>query len=170
MPKNLDLTENLEKYIINNSEDLHPAQKELIEKNNKLGEVKRMQISISQAHFFQILIKTAKIKTILEIGTFDGNNIKFLSTLFPEASIVSVDLEDDNKLLADEFDVELSFSEAFSLAREITGPGCTFAWNDNLYTTDRADDYQIDGSNSDKYALDTAFNQSTAAVSITIAP
>ena len=31
--------------------------------------------------------------------------------------------EDDNKLLADEFDVELSFSEAFSLAREITGPG-----------------------------------------------
>ncbi len=78
--------------------------------------------------------------------------------------------EDDNKLLADEFDVELSFSEAFSLAREITGPGCTFVWNDNLYTTDRADDYQVDGSNSDKYALDTAFNQSTAAVSITIAP
>ena len=78
--------------------------------------------------------------------------------------------EDDNKLLADEFDVELSFSEAFSLAREITGPGCTFVWNDNLYTTDRADDYQVDGSNSDKYALDTTSNQSTAAVSITIAP
>ena len=78
--------------------------------------------------------------------------------------------EDDNKLLADEFDVELSFSEAFSLAREITGPGCTFVWNDNLYTTDRADDYQVDGSDHDKYALDTAFNQSTAAVSITIAP
>tara|TARA_B100001146_G_scaffold82072_1_gene72864 strand:+ start:603 stop:1037 length:435 start_codon:yes stop_codon:yes gene_type:complete len=78
--------------------------------------------------------------------------------------------EDDNKLLADEFDVELSFSEAFSLAHEITGPGCTFVWNDNLYTTDRADDYQVDGSDHDKYALDTAFNQSTAAVSITIAP
>jgi hypothetical protein len=78
--------------------------------------------------------------------------------------------EDDNKLLADEFDVELSFSEAFSLAREITGPGCTFVWNDNLYSTDRADDYQVDGFNSDKYALDTAFNQSTAAASITIAP
>ena len=78
--------------------------------------------------------------------------------------------EDVNKLLADEFDVELSFSDAFTLAREKLGPGCTFVWNDNLYTTDRADDYQIDGSNSDKYALDTAFNQSTAAVSITIAP
>ncbi len=78
--------------------------------------------------------------------------------------------EDDNKLLADEFDVELSFLEAFSLAREITGPGCTFVWNDNLYTTDRADDYQVDGSDYDKYVLDTTSNQSTAAVSITIAP
>ena len=30
MPKNLDLTENLEKYIINHSENLHPIQKELL--------------------------------------------------------------------------------------------------------------------------------------------
>ena len=78
--------------------------------------------------------------------------------------------EDDNKLLADEFDVELSFSEAFSLAREVTGPGCTFVWNDNLYTTNRADDYQIDGSDTDKYVLDTASDQSTPAASITLAP
>ena len=66
--------------------------------------------------------------------------------------------------------VELSFSEAFTLARETFGPGCTFVWNDNLYTTNRADDYQIDGSDTDKYVLDTASNRSTAAVSITIAP
>ena len=64
MPKNLDLTENLEKYIIDHSEDLDSIQKELIEENNKLGDMKRMQISISQAHFLQTLIKTAKIKTI----------------------------------------------------------------------------------------------------------
>ena len=72
--------------------------------------------------------------------------------------------EDDNK------PVELSFSEAFTLARETFGPGCTFVWNDNLYTTNRADDYQIDGSDTDKYVLDTTSNQSTAAASITIAP
>ena len=72
--------------------------------------------------------------------------------------------EDDNK------PVELSFSEAFTLAREELGPGCTFVWNDNLYSTDRADDYQLDGSDYDKYVLDTTSNQSTAAVSITIAP
>jgi len=72
--------------------------------------------------------------------------------------------EDDNK------PVELSFSEAFTLAREELGPGCTFVWNDNLYSTDRADDYQIDESDYDKYVLDTTSNRSTAAVSITIAP
>ena len=72
--------------------------------------------------------------------------------------------EDDNE------PVELSFSEAFTLAREELGPGCTFVWNDNLYSTDRADDYQLDGSDYDKYVLDTTSNQSTAAVSITIAP
>ena len=66
--------------------------------------------------------------------------------------------------------VELSFSDAFTLAREKLGPGCTFVWNDNLYTTNRADDYQIDGSDHDKYVIDTTSNQSTAAVSITIAP
>ena len=72
--------------------------------------------------------------------------------------------EDDNK------PVELSFSEAFTLAREELGPGCTFVWNDNLYSTDRADDYLVDESDYDKYVLDTASDQSTAAVSITIAP
>ncbi len=66
--------------------------------------------------------------------------------------------------------VELSFSEAFTLAREELGPGCTFVWNDNLYTTNRADDYQIDGSDTDKYVLDTASDQSTPAASITLAP
>ena len=66
--------------------------------------------------------------------------------------------------------VELSFSDAFTLARDKLGRGYTFVWNDNLYTTDRADDYQLDESDHDKYVLDTTSNQSTAAVSITIAP
>ena len=72
--------------------------------------------------------------------------------------------EDDNK------PVELSFSEAFTLAREELGPGCTFVWNDNLYSTDRADDYLVDESDYDKYVLDTISNQSTPAASITLAP
>ena len=64
--------------------------------------------------------------------------------------------------------VELSFSEAFTLAHEKLGPGCTFVWNDNQYTTNRADDDQVD--ESDKYVLDMTSEQSTDGQSITIAP
>jgi hypothetical protein len=41
MPKKLDLTDNLEKYIINHSEDLSSVQKKIIEYNNSLGEQKK---------------------------------------------------------------------------------------------------------------------------------
>tara|TARA_B100001996_G_scaffold312325_1_gene254439 strand:+ start:471 stop:1127 length:657 start_codon:yes stop_codon:yes gene_type:complete len=104
MPKNLDLTENLEKYIINHSEDLHSAQKELIEKNNKLGEVKRMQVSISQAYFFQILIKTAKIKTILEIGTFTGFSALSMGLALPkDGELITLDKDEKTSLVAQNF-------------------------------------------------------------------
>ena len=46
MPKKLDLTDNLEKYIINHSEDLNNVQKKIIEYNNSLGEQKKLQISV----------------------------------------------------------------------------------------------------------------------------
>ena len=66
MIKSIEIDENLENYISNNSHDLHPVQKEIIKHNNSLGEIKKMQISITQAYFFQFLVKTYKIKNILE--------------------------------------------------------------------------------------------------------
>ena len=72
MIKSLEIDERLEKYISDHSYDLHPVQKEILKYNNTLGHAKRMQISISQAYFFQFFIKTNKIKNILEIGTFTG--------------------------------------------------------------------------------------------------
>ena len=62
MPKKLDLTENLENYIIDHSEILSEVQKEIIEYNISLGDQKRLQISISQAHFLQTLIKASNVK------------------------------------------------------------------------------------------------------------
>ena len=62
----------LEKYISDHSYDLHPVQKDILNHNNKLGEIKKMQISITQSYFFQLFIKINKIKDILEIGTFTG--------------------------------------------------------------------------------------------------
>ena len=72
MTKNIILNQNLENYISNNSVDLHPVQKEIIEHNNNLGDIKRMQISVTQGYFMQFIIKNNKIKKILEIGTFTG--------------------------------------------------------------------------------------------------
>jgi predicted O-methyltransferase YrrM len=72
MTKSLKIDEKLEKYISDNSYDLHPVQKEIIKYNNSLGNSKRMQISVSQAYFLQLFIKSNNIKNILEIGTFTG--------------------------------------------------------------------------------------------------
>ena len=76
MGSNLQLNSQIEDYIDNNSLDLHPIQKEIIKYNEELGEIKKMQISVSQCHFLHFIIKITNPKNILEIGTFTG-----LSTL-----------------------------------------------------------------------------------------
>ena len=55
MTKNIIINQNLENYISNNSVPLHPVQKEIIEHNNSLGNIKRMQISVTQGYFLQLL-------------------------------------------------------------------------------------------------------------------
>ena len=72
MTKSLKIDQNLENYISNNSAELHPVQKEIIEHNNSLGDIKRLQISVTQGYFMQFIIKNNNIKNILEIGTFTG--------------------------------------------------------------------------------------------------
>ena len=59
-------------YIFTQTSNLHPIQKEIIDHNNRLGDIKRMQISVTQGYFLQFIIKNNKIKKILEIGTFTG--------------------------------------------------------------------------------------------------
>ena len=56
MGSNLQLNSQIENYINNNSIDLHPVQKEIIKYNEKLGEIKKMQISVSQCHFLHFII------------------------------------------------------------------------------------------------------------------
>ncbi|MDA9062622.1 O-methyltransferase [Candidatus Pelagibacter sp.] len=90
MGKNLEITEKLEKYINNFSLKLNPIQQEIIDHNNTLGDVKRMQVATSQCRFLHLIIKTSNIKTVLEIGTFTG-----LSALS-----IALALPDDGKLTA----------------------------------------------------------------------
>tara|TARA_B100000965_G_C19347244_1_gene650126 strand:- start:132 stop:785 length:654 start_codon:yes stop_codon:yes gene_type:complete len=92
MPKKLDLTDNLEQYIINHSESLTEVQKEIIQYNNSLGDQKRLQISISQAQFLQIFIKTSNVKKILEIGSFTGFSALSMALALPsDGSLTSLD-------------------------------------------------------------------------------
>ena len=92
MPKKLDLTENLENYIIDHSETLSVVQKEIIEYNISLGDQKRLQISISQAQFLQTLIKASEVKKILEIGSFTGFSALSMALALPsDGSLISLD-------------------------------------------------------------------------------
>ena len=72
MGSNLAITKDIENYISNHSLELTAVQKEIVSYNNSLGDIKRMQISISQCHFLHLIIKISNIKKILEIGTFTG--------------------------------------------------------------------------------------------------
>ena len=96
MGKAIRITEKLEKYINNFSLKLNPIQQEIIDHNNTLGDVKRMQVVTSQCHFLHLIIKTSNIKNVLEIGTFTG-----LSALS-----IALALPDDGKLIALDKDKE----------------------------------------------------------------
>ena len=104
MPKKLDLTENLEKYIIDHSESLTDVQKEIIQYNISLGDQKRLQISVSQAQFLQTLIKISNIKKILEIGSFTGFSALSMALALPsDGLLISLDKSTEFSLKAQSF-------------------------------------------------------------------
>ncbi len=92
MGSNITVNKEIEEYINNNSIKLHSVQKEIIKHNDELGDIKRMQISVSQCHFLHLLIKSSKIKKILEIGTFTGLSALSMSLALPEdGSVLALD-------------------------------------------------------------------------------
>ena len=104
MGSNLTVNKEIERYINNNSLELHPVQKKIIEHNERLGDIKKMQISISQCHFLHVLIKTSKIKKILEIGTFTGLSTLTMSLALPEdGSVYTLDKNHETSNTAEDF-------------------------------------------------------------------
>jgi predicted O-methyltransferase YrrM len=92
MGKDLDINNKIQTYIQNLSQPLHPIQKEIIAYNETLGDIKRMQISVSQCHFLHLMIKTCNAKNILEIGTFTGLSTLSMALALPdEGSIIALD-------------------------------------------------------------------------------
>ena len=104
MIKNLEINEKLEKYISDHSYDLHPIQKEILNHNNNLGDIKKMQISVTQAYFFQFFIKTNNIKNILEIGTFTGYSALSMGLVLPkDGNIICLDIKKETSEIAKNF-------------------------------------------------------------------
>ena len=104
MGKNLEVTSLLEKYIENFSQSLHPIQREIISYNEKLGDIKRMQISVSQCHFLHLMIKISNAKNVLEIGTFTGLSTLSMSLALPEdGSVIALDKNLETNKIAQNF-------------------------------------------------------------------
>ena len=101
MGKNLEINTKIEKYIEDLSYNLHPVQKEIIKYNDTLGNVKRMQISVSQCHFLHLITKVSKIKNVLEIGTFTGLSTLSISLALPNnGSLIALDKNETTNKVA----------------------------------------------------------------------
>ena len=104
MGKNLEITEKLQKYIDNFSLKLNPIQQEIIDHNNTLGEVKRMQVATSQCNFLHLIIKTSNIRNVLEIGTFTGLSALSIALALPDdGKLITLDKNEETSRVAIDF-------------------------------------------------------------------
>ena len=98
---NLEINDKLQQYIDNFSLKLNPIQQEIIDHNNTLGDIKRMQVATSQCHFLHLIIKTSNIKNVLEIGTFTGLSALSISLALPEdGKLIALDKNEETNKVA----------------------------------------------------------------------
>ena len=104
MGRSLEITEKLQNYIDTFSLKLNPIQQEIINYNNTLGDIKRMQLSISQCHLLHLIIKTSNIKNVLEIGTFTGLSSLSISLALPsDGKLIALDKNEETNKIAMNF-------------------------------------------------------------------
>ena len=104
MGSDLNITKQLQDYILKHGLKLHSVQKEIIEYNLKLGNVKKMQISISQCQFLHLIIKVSKIRKVLEIGTFTGLSTLSMALALPDnGKITALDKDEKTNKIAVKF-------------------------------------------------------------------
>jgi predicted O-methyltransferase YrrM len=104
MGANLEITEKLQNYINDFGLTLNPVQQEIIDYNNTLGDIKRMQVDPSQCYFFHLIIKISDIKNVLEIGTFTGLSALSISLALPsDGKLIALDKNEDTNKIATNF-------------------------------------------------------------------
>ena len=97
MLKNIEVTQDLLDYIYDHTQPLHPVQKDILNYNKTLGDIKRMQISEVQGHFLQLIIKINNVKNCLEIGTFTGFSSLTMALALPNGGKLTT-LDHDKKI------------------------------------------------------------------------
>jgi caffeoyl-CoA O-methyltransferase len=101
MGANLEITEILQNYINDFGLTLSPVQQEIINYNNTLGDIKRMQVDPSQCYFLHLIIKIANIKNVLEIGTFTGLSALSISLALPnDGKLIALDKNEETNKVA----------------------------------------------------------------------
>ena len=104
MGANLEISEKIKKYINDFGLKLDPVQEEIINYNNTLGNIKRMQVDPSQCYFLHLIIKISNIKNVLEIGTFTGLSALSISLALPDdGSLVALDKNEETNKIATSF-------------------------------------------------------------------
>ena len=104
MGANLEISEKIKKYINDFGLKLDPVQEEIINYNNTLGDIKRMQVDPSQCYFLHLIIKISNIKNVLEIGTFTGLSALSISLALPDdGSVVALDKNEETNKIATSF-------------------------------------------------------------------
>ena len=98
MLKNIEVTQDLLDYIYNHTQPLHPVQKDILTYNKTLGDIQRMQISETQGHFLQLIIKITNVKNCLEIGTFTGFSTLTMALALPNGGKITT-LDHDKKIV-----------------------------------------------------------------------
>ena len=100
----LKITNQLQEYILDHGLKLHPVQKEIINYNTSLGDIKKMQIAISQCQFLHLIIKISNIKNVLEIGTFTGlSTLSMALALTENGKITTLDKNKETTKIAINF-------------------------------------------------------------------
>ena len=104
MGANLEISKKIKKYINDFGLKLDPVQEEIINYNNTLGDIKRMQVDPSQCYFLHLIIKISNIKDVLEIGTFTGLSALSISLALPDdGKLVALDKNEETNKIATSF-------------------------------------------------------------------
>ncbi len=104
MLKNVEVTQELLNYIYNHTKPLHDVQKDILLHNKNLGDLQRMQISETQAHLLQLIIKINDVKNCLEIGTFTGFSSFSMALALPhDGKLITLDHDEKMVKIAEKF-------------------------------------------------------------------